>query len=414
MNQYDPNCYLLVGSTSLKIEDVHSSLIYSSLLDGYIIPLTCPIIVEILLQYSPLYTIKLAWEPIIDEYEKQNKFNSNDHFQPFTALELLAMPPKKWLIKEIVGSEDIGMIYGPSGTGKTFVVIDLIIKACLGKKFAFTFDIVRPLNVCYCAGEGYGGLPSRFKAAFIHHKISDLPNFTFYKVVPQLFNVESETHAIHFINSFKKRQENGLAQPLDILIIDTLQSATLEGDENKTPDMNIIFRNCQRISKSLSCSVIVVHHTNKGEEVERGSGAFRCSADFMIQVHKATGEGNFSTLSCSKIKDGKYFDSLNYNLGKVENSESVRVVWAEGESDNSAYISKEQYKDKILELFREHPDRGFTCKQVSNTILIDEKKTNKLLNELFNKGLCIKYIPENTKQSTANPWLFSHKKTIMD
>ena len=51
-----------------------------------------------------------------------------------------------------------------SGSGKTFVVIDLIGAMVSGEQFANRFSMMRPLNVGYCAGEGVSGLPARFKA----------------------------------------------------------------------------------------------------------------------------------------------------------------------------------------------------------------------------------------------------------
>jgi hypothetical protein len=66
------------------------------------------------------------------------------------------------------------MIYGAPGCGKTFVVIDMIMRLCTGQQWANRFCVQRCLNVAYCAGEGLGGLPSRFAAIAEHYDITSL------------------------------------------------------------------------------------------------------------------------------------------------------------------------------------------------------------------------------------------------
>ncbi|MCB0111832.1 MAG: AAA family ATPase, partial [Caldilineaceae bacterium] len=187
-------------------------------------------------------------------------------FAPMTLADLLSMPPKEWLIDQIIGKSDLGMIYGGPGTGKTFVVIDLIMSACLGQQWAMRFDVVRPLNVAYAAGEGISGLPARFAAAAQHYGVDTLGNFTFFKAVPQLYNDNQAADAINinkFVREWKARQERGEAKPLDLLVVDTLHTATTAADENSSRDMGTVLTACRWAAHELGCAVILVHHTNK-------------------------------------------------------------------------------------------------------------------------------------------------------
>ncbi len=123
-----------------------------------------------------------------DEMEKEAESKLKDKFifTPYSFDELLKMPPKEWLLDQVFGAGDIGMIYGPPGCGKTFVVIDMLVRLCTGQKWANGFDVTRRLNVAYCAGEGISGLPSRFQVAAKHHGVVEMPNFTFYKTMPTI------------------------------------------------------------------------------------------------------------------------------------------------------------------------------------------------------------------------------------
>lgn len=59
--------------------------------------------------------------------EVENKLKDKLIFTPCSFDELLEMPAKEWLLDQVFGAGDVGMVYGPPGCGKTFVVIEMII-----------------------------------------------------------------------------------------------------------------------------------------------------------------------------------------------------------------------------------------------------------------------------------------------
>jgi RecA-family ATPase len=63
--------------------------------------------------------------------------------------DFLQRPSKEYLIDQVIGKGEIGMIFGPPGEGKTFAAIDQAISACLGEKWAGKFEIRKPLTVVY-------------------------------------------------------------------------------------------------------------------------------------------------------------------------------------------------------------------------------------------------------------------------
>lgn len=164
--------------------------------------------------------------------EVENKLHCQLVFKPYTFNNLLEMSSKEWLLERVFGVKDVGMIYGAPGCGKTFVVIDMIIRLCTGNQWAERFDVQGCLNVAYCAGEGLGGLSSRFKAAAKHYGITLLDNFTFYPLPPQLFDDSAAATIKQFCADWKTRQMSEEANSLDLLIIDTLHTATVGADEN--------------------------------------------------------------------------------------------------------------------------------------------------------------------------------------
>ncbi len=110
----------------------------------------------------------LQFDKLINETQRNLKVSKNETFEgkpvfnPHTFSEMLSMPSKKWLMDQVFGAVDIGMVYGPPGCGKTFLIVDMIMSLCTASRWANRFDVERPLYVAYCAGEGIGGLPSSY------------------------------------------------------------------------------------------------------------------------------------------------------------------------------------------------------------------------------------------------------------
>ncbi len=332
-------------------------------------------------------------------------------FPPLSFEDLLNLPPKQWLLDQIFGAGDIGVVYGPPGCGKTFVVIDLIMSACTGRSWAMRFNASRPLNVAYCAGEGIGGLPSRFQAAAALYNVSSLPNFTFFKSTPQLFN-ETEDHSkdiLQFAVEWNTRQLAGEAAPLDLLVIDTLHTASEGADENSSKEMGLILKACRQTMQILGCTILLVHHTNKSGDEERGSSSLRGAMDFMFRITKAKDdETSNASLICSKLKDGEQWRSQGFHLEKAEDSENVHIAWNDPHTfEDPAKKSKSSDKAKILSTMRASPDMGFTSKSISELLGQPMNYTIKLLNELVDSATCYSKLSDPDKVSSSrNQWLY--------
>ena len=98
---------------------------------------------------TPLYSVLKSKKNVDAFVESLSKPRTGPVFTPLSLDELLAMPPKEWLIDQVIGAQDIAMVYGPPGSGKTFLVIDLVLAACTGSQWAMRFDVTRPLSVAY-------------------------------------------------------------------------------------------------------------------------------------------------------------------------------------------------------------------------------------------------------------------------
>lgn len=343
-----------------------------------------------------------------DEMEKEAESRSKNQpiFTPHSFAELRNMPPKKWLLDQVFGAGDIGMIYGPPGCGKTFVVIDMIMSLRTGSQWANKFDVKRPLYVAYCAGEGIGGLPSRFTAIARHYDIADLDNFAFYRIPPQLYDDRATATINHFCDEWKARQFAKEVAPLDVLIIDTLHTATVAADENSAQHMGKVLHSCRLAGNDLGCAVILVHHTNKVGSTERGSSALRGAMDFMIKIDKSDAAAH-AVMSCEKLKDGEHWTNQRFSLQSQVECNSAYVSWNDPGSPKQIKGAKVSDKEKLKEEMRRYEGRRFTCKILAEAIAQKPDYTRKLLGELEQEKECQRELSNLEKESSSrNPWVY--------
>lgn len=328
-------------------------------------------------------------------------------FTPMGLGDLLAMPSKEWMIDEVLGVGDLGMIYGAPGSGKTFLAVDLVFAACLGKPWADRFAIARPLRVAYAAGEGFSGLRDRFAAAAQHYGVDDLPGFMYFDRVPQLARIDDRGGGPPWRESAKQFVYEWTAEEygdLDLLIVDTLHSASLGAEENSATDTAWLVDNLKRIAKELHCAVLVVHHTNKGGTAERGSSALRGAMDVMVSIETAeTQTATRREMSCAKLKDGDAWRKQSFDL--IAKDASVFVSWNEpgATTGNDAETDREE----LLRLLRSYPDEQFTVKALIDVTGKGSSYTYKLLGDLVNARKVERFLLDtNGKASKSNPWRF--------
>jgi len=321
-------------------------------------------------------------------------------FERLSLGAMLDMPPKEWLIHHILGKGDIGAIYGAPGCGKTFAVIDLVMAACTGESYSNEFDIARPLEVAYCAGEGISGLPERFRAAAHYRGVTNLPNFGFYQIVPQLFGSDGDATISRFVADRKSLQGSGKCEKLDLLVIDTLHTATVAADENSAQDMGKMLHACRWAASELGCAVLLVHHTTKGGGSERGSSALRGAADFMIEIRRISDTGTKALMHCSKLKDGEAWKDRTFDLVAIDGFDSVRVWWDEPGSISETDKRRGETARRILEVLIK-ASGVLTAKQIGEALDAKPQTVNKIIPKLERDGLV------SRSQTNRQTWCYA-------
>jgi phage/plasmid primase-like uncharacterized protein len=219
--------------------------------------------------------------------------DANDYAQAGHDLASLLLPPKddwlipaddfsaqpapiSWLVKRWLQSQALIMVHGPSGGGKTFVVLDWCLRMASGIE-DWAGQKVRPGNVVYLAGEGHHGLRGRVAAWKHYHQAGHLAMW----LSKDGCDLNTATGYIKVVEQVRALPENPA-----VIVVDTLHRF-LAGDENSAQDAKTMLDACNSLMNEFKCSVILVHHTGVAEEAQhraRGSSAWRGALDIEISI----------------------------------------------------------------------------------------------------------------------------------
>lgn len=245
----------------------------------------------------------------------------------FTVLSLdqvLAIPKPTFLIDDILPEHAIAEIHGPPKIGKTFVVLDLALSVASGR--AFLGHPVRKGAVLYVIGEGKSGLGARVRAWLDTRGIGFGVRF---HTLPSAVQLREARHMTEL-----RRTIGGLPEAPVLVIYDTFSRCFVGGEENSATDVGEAFAALERLRDDTGAAQLVVHHTNKAGDVERGSSSFRASTDTMLSLKE---ENDRLLLTCEAQKETAEFapivvqltphlESLVVTIGKQPTGPGTRAM----------------------------------------------------------------------------------------
>ena len=216
--------------------------------------------------------------------------------------------PISWLVKRWIQSHALVMVHGPSGGGKTFVVLDWCLRMASGIE-EWAGHKVRPGNVVYLAGEGHHGLRGRVAAWKHHHQAGKLAMW----LSKDGCDLNTPTGYLKVVEQVRM-----LPNRPDAIVVDTLHRF-LQGDENSAQDTKTMLDACAALMQEFGCSVILVHHTGVSEEAQhraRGSSAWRGALDIEISIVPGK-EGVPMQIVQRKSKDAEMAETIYVELQQV-------------------------------------------------------------------------------------------------
>lgn len=227
------------------------------------------------------------------------------------AQDSLTEPP--WLVKGWIGHGLVTMLYGEPGAHKSFAALDVALSAAAGRPAWGTEAIdARPWPVVYIAPEGAIGIAKKRRPAWreFHSVDGPLP----FWIIPEAPLVRDDTSLPALFGAIES--ECGDALPR-LVVIDTYSRIMGGLDENSAQDASRAIEHAEAIKQRYNCAVLIIHHSAKGSDSERGSTALRGGVDTVI--HCRTDMGSVQ-LSCVKQKDAEEPKPLWFRPQSVANS----------------------------------------------------------------------------------------------
>lgn len=216
-----------------------------------------------------------SWEEGIadsEEGEVARLAKSFRKWHRFSPQDLMSFPDPQWLVKGVIIEKGLSTIFGGPKVGKTWMALHLALCVATGKDF---FGIkVKKGRVLYVIGEGNPGeFRDRVRAWCVQH---DYP----YEDLAGSFEVVRDPVMLDNKESYEGflKVDRG---PYDLVIFDTF-ARSMEGDENKTQDMNKAVGGADAVRRITKAAVLFVHHSQKSGELERGSSVMRGAVDSMF------------------------------------------------------------------------------------------------------------------------------------
>lgn len=240
--------------------------------------------------------------------KKSTVSESESKFKLYSADALMEFPDAEWLIDEMIEVGALAVLYGPSKSAKSFTALDLALSIASGRPWQ-GFE-VKPGNVVYVVGEGTRGIKRRVLAWKQVNGVEKVGGAFFVMQAPKVLDPKDLGDL-----TTKIKAESAA---VTLVVIDTLATSFVGGDENTSKDMGDFIDACRRFQNDLSATLLLIHHTGKGkntQDVERGSSVLRGAADVMILQRMS--KERIVSIRNVKQKDDEEFPDLKLKLVTV-------------------------------------------------------------------------------------------------
>jgi len=227
------------------------------------------------------------------------------HFPIDTAGDFLrAEKAVSWLIKGVMPCAQLGVLFGESTSGKTFLAFDM--SCAMARGVEWNGKRVRKSRVLYIVAEGVNGFRKRVRA-YCHQAGLDADELgvdIMSDVTPNLIDREQVKRLV---------QELPTRGKYDLVVMDTFAQMTAGANENSGEDVGKALAHCKAIGKAAGdAMVLLVHHSGKdASKGARGWSGLRAAADVEIEVTRAADD---RCAELTKLKDGQDGAQFGFRL----------------------------------------------------------------------------------------------------
>ena len=232
--------------------------------------------------------------------EQQAKADPTKQFELLDVAAIKGMPDPAWIIDKLMVEQSLGFIFGPPGSLKTFIGLDIALSITTKQPSWWGYTLRKPGAVIYICAEGQASLKYRI-AAWESNRNANADGAPFF-LIKQSINFMSGDDIGRLLATLETAVARA-AGPIAAVVVDTVSKVLPGSDENLQKDMTIFVNACAQVRERYGCVVVGVHHTNK-QGGFRGSTVIPAAADFIIETRYEAGMTTGS-IFVEKVKDGE-------------------------------------------------------------------------------------------------------------
>ena len=254
------------------------------------------------------------------------------------------LPQPEPIIEDTLDARTVAVLAGRNSTGKSFLALDWSCSIATGKAWQGR-PVHLPGRVLYIAAEGAHGLDQRV-SAWEHAWQRQVEALD---VLPLPVNLFTGTR-------FGELRRLVVEADYRLVVLDTWARSTVGGQENNNSDSTAAFERVDQL-RQTGTSVLVVAHTDAGDNKTRGATALDDNAD---TVYRMKGDPALLELRRDKRKDGPRDDFHQLRLKAVLDSCVLENVRGQDHALNGR-------AEDLLSVFREcFADNGCSKAELRN------------------------------------------------
>ncbi|MCZ9883710.1 AAA family ATPase [Arthrobacter sp. B2a2-09] len=251
-----------------------------------------------------------------DDFKETNRLKS--------VADMLKTPEIDWLVEDKIHRSGLFQIFGASYTGKTLVVLDLVMSWCAGLDNWQGYRLNNggePQEAVYVAAEGGAALSVHVDAWLKYHKDIDpsrLDGLVFLDGGDgdHMFlgvgksDVEAKDSWTRLLYEVAELDLNP-----SLVVFDTQIDLAPGVDENSNTDMVGVLREVKRLGDTAGFMAVVVHHTGHDGNKARGASGMMGKCDAQAKLTSIGEKSGKAKLEWTKVK-GRAVpqDSISYHI----------------------------------------------------------------------------------------------------
>ena len=230
-----------------------------------------------------------------------------------------------WIVKGVLPKADIGAVFGESGSGKTFMVLDMVCRVALGLTW---FGIpTQRTQVLYIAAEGASGMRDRVRAWCMAtgHGLDDLDGWLY--ILGDQPNMLEKEDMRELVGAARR-----VCPAVGLVVVDTMAQVTPGANENSGEDMGRLLAHIRGMGKVLGAMMLLVGHAGKDSARGlRGWSGIKAALDAEIETVRTK---EFRAATVTKLKDG-VGEGREYRF----TLDNVLVDWDAADGDVSSCVA---------------------------------------------------------------------------